>query len=191
MRYDKGHKETTHRRIVEVAAQSFRKQGLDGIGVADLMGKAGLSHGGFYAHFSSKDDLVREALHESFKISRARWRQREKDGEPLEAFIRFYLRPEHRDRPEKGCAAACLVGEVARQSRATREVFTANLTETLRHIEAGLPQRGSQARRRKTALAIFATVMGALQLARATSDPEQSDEMLEAGIEAARKLARG
>ena len=192
MRYDKGHKETTRRRIVEVAAQSFRKQGIDGIGVADLMEKAGLSHGGFYAHFSSKDALVREALAESFERGRARWRQREeKEGDQIEGLIRHYLRPEHRDQPEKGCAAACLAPEVARQSKATREVFTANLAETLAHIQARLPECGSPAQRRQTAIAIFATMMGALQLARTTSDPEQSDEMLEAGIEAACKLARG
>jgi len=189
MRYEKGRKESTRRRIIEVAAHSYRKQGLAGIGVADLMGEAGLSHGGFYSHFSSKDDLIREALTESFQRGQARWRQKLQEGGGVESLIRSYLRTEHRDHPENGCAGACLAGELARQPQATREVFTASLTETLALLEAGLPPGGSRPARRKKAMAIFATMMGALQLARATSDPKQSDDMLEAGIEAACALA--
>ena len=104
MRYDKNHKADTHKRVVEAAARRFRKDGIEATGVVDLMADAGLTHGGFYAHFTSKETLVREALAAASERSREHFgRQIEKaraEGiEPIEAVIRSYLTPAHRAGP--------------------------------------------------------------------------------------------
>src|SRR5215207_9759147 len=105
MRYEKGRKEQTRKRIVDVASARFRARGIEATGVAGLMADAGLTHGGFYAHFRSKDDLAREAIAEAHAQSRETWtkevqaaKERGEDG--LETIVRRYLRTAHRDRPE-------------------------------------------------------------------------------------------
>ncbi len=102
MRFDKGHKEQTRRRIVETAARRFRKEGVEAVGIAGLMADAGLTHGGFYAHFASKEELVRAALEEASDQGRERRCKLLEKGENLEALVRSYLRPVHRDTPELG-----------------------------------------------------------------------------------------
>jgi TetR/AcrR family transcriptional repressor of nem operon len=188
MRYEKGHKEITRRRIVETAAARFRKDGIDGVGLADLMAEAGLTHGGFYSHFSSKEDLVRAAMEEVSCGARERFAQRIAEG-GLETYIRSYLRTAHRDHPERGCVVATLASELARHPKATREAFTQNLAALTSSISSHLPNRFSQAQKRKTAVGIFATLVGAMQMARAVNDPLLSDEILEAGIASALALA--
>ncbi len=188
MRYDKGHKEITRKRIVEVAATEFRKSGIGGIGVADVMSRAGLTHGGFYSHFSSKEDLVQEALDEC--SSQSRLRRIAEQGGNLEEMIRCYLRPEHRDHPERGCPVATLVEEVTRHEKPTRACFAANIARLITLIESHLPVEKKGAARKKAAMAIFATLIGTLQLARLMKDAEISDEILQAGIEAACSLAK-
>jgi TetR/AcrR family transcriptional repressor of nem operon len=188
MRYEKGHKETTRRRILETASVRFRRDGIDGVGVADLMSEAGLTHGGFYSHFSSKEDLVRQAVEEASLRSQERFNRRIEEG-GLEAWIRNYMRSGHRDHPELGCVVAPLVSEIARHPKATRAAFTGILSEVLASIETHLSAVKSPARRR-TAIAIFATVMGSIQLARAVSDSGLSEEILEAGLASALALAR-
>ncbi|HSJ01853.1 MAG: TetR/AcrR family transcriptional regulator [Verrucomicrobium sp.] len=191
MRYDKGHKETTRRRIVETAAREFRLRGIGGIGIAELMQKAGLTHGGFYSHFGSKDELVVAALHEAFAQSRAHLPSAGVEG-GLEMLVRYYLSPAHRDCSDGGCAAAGLVGGMAQESEAAGEVFSSNLQVSLTLIAALLPDTFSAQSRQKTAAALFATLVGALQLARATvnADPAASQQILDAGIEGALTLAR-
>jgi len=184
MRYRKNHKENTHRRVVEVAAARFRKEGLDGVGVATLMGDAGLTHGGFYSHFVSKEALIEEVIEAGMDESFARIIETSKDG-GIEAFIRFYLRPSHREHPERGCPAAALGPEIARHSKATRSAFTRKLRRIVSHIDSLLPYPNAE-----TAQAIFATMVGALQLARTVTDPELSDQLLKAGQAAALILAR-
>ncbi len=188
MRYEKGHKETTRRRIVETAAARFRKDGIEGVGLADLMAEAGLTHGGFYSHFSSKEDLVKAAMEEAARTSRERFARRIEEG-GLEAWIRFYMRPEHRDHPEKGCAVAALASEIARHPNSSRAGFTGRLKEIIPDIASHLPTTQAAAARRKTAVGIFATMAGAVQMARAVNDPVLSDEILEAGIATALTLA--
>jgi TetR/AcrR family transcriptional repressor of nem operon len=185
MRYEKGHKEATRQKIVEVAAAEFRRNGIEGIGVADLMAKAGLTHGGFYSHFKSKEELVRAAMEEAAKKSR--FRKIAEEGGSLEEIVRTYLRPETRDAPERGCAIAALVSEIGRHSLETRKGLTASVERLLGIIETRLPE--GMANRRKTAIGIFSAMMGALQLARTVSDKKLSDNILEAGIEAALNLA--
>jgi AcrR family transcriptional regulator len=186
MRYEKGHKEATRQKIVEVAAAEFRRNGIEGIGVADLMAKAGLTHGGFYSHFKSKEELVRAALQEA--ASKSRVRKADEEGRNLEEIVRLYLRPEHRDAPERGCAFAALVAEIGRHGTETRKEVTASLERLLGILEKKLPE--GTPHRRKKAIGIFSTMLGALQLARTVSDKKLSDQIIEAGIESALNLAK-
>src|SRR5690349_21965901 len=113
-------------RIVEIAAQLFRERGFEGIGVADLMNEAGLTHGGFYGHFSSKEDLIAEASARAFEGSLAVWCSlaERSPGDPLSAIARVYLSGEHRDSPGAGCLLAALGPEVSRQGKAVRRAVT-------------------------------------------------------------------
>src|SRR6187402_2233120 len=122
MRYTPDHKEATHRRIVETAAERFRKEGLEAVGVASLMADAGLTHGGFYSHFPSKEALVGEALIAAMEATFTRLSQAGETG-GIQGLIEYYLRPTHRDRPERGCVAAALAGEIARQPSKIRTAF--------------------------------------------------------------------
>ncbi len=188
MRYDKGHKETTRQRILETAAARFRKDGIEGVGVADVMAEAGLTVGGFYSHFDSKEDLVREAMNVSSNGSRIRFDQRIEEG-GLEAWIRFYLSTGHRDHPEMGCSAAALGAELARHPKASRACFGENMIRVANAIETHLPKTIKPAERKKTAVGIFATLIGALQMARTVPDPEVSQQILDAGLACALSLA--
>lgn len=191
MRYDKGQKEATRNRIIEAAAMRFRRDGIEGVGVASLMGDIGLTQGGFYNHFASKEDLAREVLVEALATTRERLAAAgvaaAADG--LEPFVNFYLRAQHRDHPENGCAAAALAAEVARGPAATKAAFTAELRKTVTLISERLPKSMKPKQRRETAQAIFASMMGTLVLARAVDDAALSDELLAAGRRAALALA--
>jgi TetR/AcrR family transcriptional repressor of nem operon len=189
MRFDKGHKEQTRRRIVETAARRFRKEGVEAVGIAGLMADAGLTHGGFYAHFASKEELVRAALEEASDQGQARRDRLLEKGENLEALVRSYLRPVHRDTPELGCAAAALIAEIARHGPETRAAFAGRLGELLRQFEAVLPADMESEQKQRRAIGVFAAMLGALQMARAVTDPALSDKILESGIEAALALA--
>lgn len=190
MRYEKGHKDATRTRIVDVASKRFRKDGVEAVGVARLMADAGLTHGGFYAHFSSKEDLVGEAVRDALDDTRARLERvaRAKDG-GIEALVRTYMASQHRDRPDRGCAAAALASEIARHSHPTRRAFTERIEALLDLIADQFPG-GDHNMRRRAAVGIFSVMMGALQLARAVSDKNLSDQILESAIAAALALAR-
>ena len=167
-------------RILDVAGTLFREHGFDGIGVADIMKRAGLTHGGFYGHFASKDDLAAEIT--ARVLGREGWMQRlTRTANPSFAdVVRNYLSPRHRDDPGRGCLFAALGSDVVRQPRSVRRAFTEGLrvrVETLRRL---LPGGGSAAARRQKALATIAGLVGALTLARAVDDPKLSDEILEA-----------
>jgi TetR/AcrR family transcriptional regulator, transcriptional repressor for nem operon len=190
MRYEKGHKDATRTRIVEVASRRFRKEGVEAVGVAGLMADAGLTHGGFYSHFSSKEDLVGEAVRAAFDQTREKLEQiaLANDG-GIEALIRTYMDPQHRDRPERGCAAATLAPEIARHSQVTRKAFTRSVEALLDLIAAQLPAK-DELKRREAAIGIFSVMMGGLQLARTVSDKKLSNQILENAIDAALTLAR-
>jgi TetR/AcrR family transcriptional regulator, transcriptional repressor for nem operon len=184
MRYEKGHKDATRKRIVDVASKRFRKEGVEAVGLAGLMADAGLTHGGFYAHFKSKEDLVREAVTDAFTQSNARFECAARDDEDrFAAIVNGYLTPEHRDRPDLGCVAAALVSEIARHTEPTRQAFTSQLNSLIDLVEAQLPSGPPD--RRKCATAIVALMMGSLQLARAETDVTRSAEILASGAEAA------
>lgn len=181
MRYKEDHKQNTHRRVVEIASARFRKRGIHAVGVAKLMGDAGLTHGGFYSHFRSKEALAAEAVGHAMDVNQRSLTE----TADLASFIRAYLRPAHRDAPEAGCAAAALAAEIARHPMSTRRTFTKKLRGLLQEIEARLPSPDAG-----VAQALFATLVGTIQLARAVSDPALSDEILGAGETAALRLCQ-
>ena len=191
MRYPTVHKEESRRKIVEVASREFRRNGIDGIGVADVMKGAGLTVGAFYGHFESKEALVREVVAEAFEASL--FVRLKKDGKGLEAMIRAYLSPQHRDRLAVGggCMAAAMIEELARHPAETRAIFTENIEQIFSLLEEQLPATIKGVARRKTATVLFGTLMGTLQLSRATGDPKLSAQILEAGVGAALALVQG
>ena len=148
------------------------------------MGDAGLTNGAFYPHFQSKAELVRESLVAAMEIQSQELQQALAAGGP-EMGIAAYLSAEHRDNPGTGCASAALLPELARQPPETREVYTERLLVLVRQLSAALPQARNP---EGAALGVFATLIGALQLARAVAGTELSDRFLAAGADAARRL---
>ncbi len=187
MRYSKGHKQTTRQRIVEAAGRRLKQDGIDGAGVATLMSDAGLTNGAFYAHFESKEDLVANVLADQLRAQRQSFDAQPPDRAGLEAFIRSYLAPEHRDQCAEGCPSAALLDEIGRRPDATRQVFTDELMGVIGDIASRLDPAHAEAAR-TDALAIFGLMVGTLQLARALTDRDLSDQLLARGIEAALKL---
>lgn len=188
MRYDKGHKDETRRHILDVASAQFRESGIAAVGLAGIMSEAGLTNGAFYSHFASKEDLVREVLMDALNRREERHRANLENGVALETVIRDYLSTRHRDRAATGCPTAALVGEIARHPKATRDAFTGKVSDIITLMAEQIRQGSAQERRRK-AITIHATMVGALQLARAVNDRDLSEEILDNAVEAAVALA--
>ena len=187
MRYSREHKLETHARIVKKASVRLREKGAHGIGVADLMKDAGLTHGGFYAHFDSREALVIEAFGYAMERSTERWRKLAEQTQPdkrLAAIVESYLTPAHRDDPGHGCAVPTLGAEIARESPKTRRAFAAKLEQMIDMLAAQIPDASRKAAR-KQAMAVIATMMGTVVLARVAGSGEFSEEILGAGREAA------
>lgn len=183
MRYSKEHKQETHARIVKKASVKLREKGAHGIGVADLMKDAGLTHGGFYAHFPSREALVIEAFGYAMDRSTDRWRKMAEQTEPdrrLAAIVESYLTPLHRNDPGHGCAVPALAVEIAREGPKTRKAFAAKLERMIDMLAEQIPGRSRKVARRQ-AMASLATMMGTLILARASGNDDVSDEILSAG----------
>ncbi len=174
MGYSKSEKVETHTRIVSVAAKRFRELGLEGIGVADVMKQAGVTVGGFYKHFHSRDELVVEALATAF-LDLDRW---EEHTETLTKALENYLSEEHRDSPGSGCALGALLGDMSRASRSAKAVYTARLKRTLAYSTGLVPPNGNSDRRARAILTISA-MLGAINLSRAVSDANLSREILQ------------
>jgi TetR/AcrR family transcriptional repressor of nem operon len=186
MRYSKQHKQETHARIVKKASVRLREKGAHGIGVADLMKDAGLTHGGFYAHFDSREALVIEAFADAMDRSTDRWRKLAEQTPPekrLAFIVESYLTPVHRDDPGHGCAIPALSAEIARESPKTRKAFAARLEQMIDMIAEQMPDLPRKTAR-KQAMASLATMMGTLVLARVAGNGEFSDDILGAGREA-------
>jgi TetR/AcrR family transcriptional repressor of nem operon len=168
-------------RVVDVAAKLFRERGYGGIGVADLMKAAGLTHGGFYGNFASKEDLMAEACTQAVNDSLAVWEARAASNPqaPLQSISAAYLSPEHRDAPGTGCAVAALGPELARLGAPARLALTDGVRAQIAKIEGLLPD-GTESERRQAAQAMLASMVGAIVLARAVNDTDLSDEILEA-----------
>jgi TetR/AcrR family transcriptional repressor of nem operon len=186
MRYSKEHKLETHARIVKKASVRLREKGAHGIGVADLMKDAGLTHGGFYAHFDSREALVVEAFSYAMDRSIERWRKLAEQSLPekrLATIVESYLTPLHRDDPGRGCAVPALGAEIARESPKTRKAFAAKLEQMIDIITVQIPDIPRKTAR-KQAMASLATMLGTMVLARAAGNGEFSDEILAAGRDA-------
>ena len=186
MRYSREHKLETHARIVKRASVRLREKGAHGIGVADLMKDAGLTHGGFYAHFDSREALVIEAFTHAMDRSTERWRKLAEQTSPeqrIAAIVDSYLTPMHRDDPGHGCEIPTLGAEIARESPRTRKAFAAKLEQMIDAIAAQIPDLPRKAAR-KQATAAIATMMGTLVMARVAGNGEFSEEILSSGREA-------
>jgi TetR/AcrR family transcriptional regulator, transcriptional repressor for nem operon len=172
MGYSKSDKAETHTRIVRVAAKRFRERGLEGIGVSDVMKEAGVTVGGFYKHFGSRDELVVEALAAAFKDLDV-WEEHTADMAQL---LQNYLTETHRDAPGTGCAMGALLGDMTRGSKSARALYTERVKRSLAFASALLSSQRSDKRRR--ALLILSALLGALNLSRAVSEPDLSREIL-------------
>jgi TetR/AcrR family transcriptional repressor of nem operon len=170
-----------HERVLEMATRMFRERGIDGIGVADLMKAAGLTHGGFYGHFKSKEDLVAQACGRAVSRMRKRWIDLvdHATGDPLEALADTYLTPKHRDNAGRGCTMAAIGSEIARQGSAVRRSVTDELRPFLDYL-SGIVDGGSSTLRRQKALATYASMVGALVVSRSVDDIDLSNEVLAA-----------
>lgn len=185
MRYEKGRKDASRRRIMAAAAQRFRRDGIAASGLADIMSDAGLTNGAFYPHFPSKAALVRDSVGAALEDQSNRLRGI-LAASGLEGLIEAYLSPEHRDDPGKGCAAAALLPELARQPLQTRRLCAERLLSVVRDMVKALPSRTQD--REDVALGLYALLIGTLQLARTVKGTPSSDHVLAAGAKAARSL---
>jgi TetR/AcrR family transcriptional repressor of nem operon len=175
-------KVASHQRIVEITATRLRVDGLSRPAIGELMKEAGLTHGGFYRHFGSRDELVDESIVRALwdgarRIADAAGAERDSGGDPLAGLIAAYLSPEHRDDLAGSCAVATLGADVARASDRTRSAYGDQVRSYLRVIEGLLDEPDPAARRRRAVLTLSALV-GAVIMARAVSDPELSGELL-------------
>ena len=184
MRYGKDHKEATRQRIVEAAGRRFKEDGIDSAGVAAVMSDAGLTNGAFYGHFTSKEDLVANVLADQLRNQRHSFDAYAPDRTGLEAFVRSYLSPQHRDHCADGCPSAALLDEIARRPAATRQVFTDELMAVIDDIASRIDPKDAEAAR-TDALTIFGMMIGTLQLARTLTDRDLSDRLLARGVETA------
>src|ERR1700709_834786 len=185
-------KAATHARIVDAAARAIRSRGYAGVGVADVMKDAGLTHGGFYAHFDSREALVIEAFSYAMDRSTDRWRKLAEQTPPdkrLAAIVDSYLTPVHRDDPGHGCAIPALSAEIARESPKTRKAFASRLEQMIDMIAAQIPDVPRKVAR-KQAMSSLAAMMGTLVLARVAGSGEFSDDILGAGRDALLDVAK-
>jgi AcrR family transcriptional regulator len=187
MRYGKDQKQATRQRIVEAAGRRFKQDGIDGAGVAVVMSDAGLTNGAFYGHFSSKEDLVANVLADQLRAQRHSFDAQASDRAGLEAFVRSYLSPQHRDQCADGCPSAALLDEIARRPAATRQVFSDELMGVIDDIASRLDPTDVKVAR-TDALTLFGLMVGTLQLARALTDRDLSDQLLAQGVDTALKL---
>ncbi len=181
MRYDAEHKARTRDRVLGEAVRAIRLEGPGQLGVADVMQRAGLTHGGFYAHFESRDDLVLAAVERMFADVQGAF-ERVTEGLPppeaLRTYVRFYLSRGHRDGRDTGCPLPLLSGDLPRMGEPARRRFqegVARLTRRLRVLLDQLDRPDAE----RLAGSVLAEMIGALSLSRAVSDPQQSDAILQ------------
>lgn len=181
MKVSKEQAAASRERILDAGTRLFRERGFDGIGVADLMQEAGLTHGGFYGHFASKEELMARACERALGKSAAKWEALcTRDGDrALAALADSYLSTRHRDNPGAGCIVTSVGGEATRHGPAVRRAFTDGVRSLLDVLARVVPGRTRAARRDK-ALATFAGMVGAIVLARAVDDTDLSADILRA-----------
>jgi len=180
MRYDEEHKQRTREKVLSAAARTIRAEGPDRVGVAAIMAEAGLTHGGFYAHFGSKDELVTEAIRQMFADAgerRKKWVEGKPPREGLRDYIKFYLSRSHRDGRGEGCPLTALATDLPRLPEPARQVFgkgvarmTASMADLLRAIDWPDAENAASG--------LVSEMVGAVSLARSVADGEQSDRIL-------------
>ncbi|MHA5498415.1 TetR/AcrR family transcriptional regulator [Pseudomonas aeruginosa] len=173
MGHSQASKQATHDRIVSIAAERFCELGIDGLSIADLMKEAGLTHGGFYKHFESRDQLVAEALDAAFQRSDDPGRTHKASFDTL---VSEYLSLEHRDSVGTGCAVGALVSDMGRIEGEAQELYTRKLKANIKGISALLGS--AEGAKRAEAIVVFSAMVGALGLSRAVADDELSQEIL-------------
>ena len=181
VRYGKEHKQATRRRIIQTAGRRFKRDGIDGSGIATLMADAGLTNGAFYAHFPSKDDLVATAVADQLREQRESLSAVAPGRAGVEQYVRDYLSVQHRDNPDDGCPSAALLDEIGRCTDATKQAYTDGVLAMIDDVAARLTPDDPQSARVKT-LSVFAMMVGTLQLSRALADRHLADAILAQGI---------
>jgi TetR/AcrR family transcriptional repressor of nem operon len=188
MRVSRVQAEQNRQTVIEVASRLFREHGFGGIGLKDLMKTAGLTQGGFYKQFSSKEDLAIQASQLAFESTRVRWSTAGTgSSQPsLESLTRYYLSPEHRDEVGEGCPMVALGADAARQGPDIKKQFEEGLLDRLEMLDAVVTGATAEERRKKC-LALLATMTGAVLISRAVGDDALSCEILEAAADQALK----
>jgi AcrR family transcriptional regulator len=182
VKYTKEHKQETRQRIITTAGRRFKRDGIDGSGVATLMKDAGLTNGAFYAHFASKDSLVAITIADQLHTLHANIVALAEPGRAgLEQIMRWYLSAQHRDSRDDGCPNAALLDEIGRCGEATRQAYTDGVLVVIDGLAARMsPEDPSSARVK--ALSLLGLMAGTLQLSRALTDKQISDDLLEQGL---------
>lgn len=182
VRYKKEHKQETRQRIIATAGRRLKCDGIDGSGVATLMKDAGLTNGAFYRHFESKDNLVAEAITDQLHALHANIVEQAEPGRAgLEQIVRWYLSAEHRDNPGDGCPSAALLDEIARSAEETRQAYTEGVLVVIDGLATRMAPDEPRSARVK-ALGLLGLMAGTLQLSRALTDRQLSDDLLEQGV---------
>ncbi|WP_296183232.1 TetR/AcrR family transcriptional regulator [Pseudomonas sp. UBA1879] len=175
MRYAEDHKAQTHQRILHEAASRFRRDGIGATGLQPLMKALGLTHGGFYAHFKSKDDLVEKALRCAVdQLNESRAAKLAGDNSAA-AFIDMYLAPEHRTQPEQGCPLTTMSSELGQRGQPS-EITDELINRMLSTLQAGMP---SDQENTDKSVMIMAGLVGAMVLARSAKDPQLAERILQ------------
>jgi TetR/AcrR family transcriptional repressor of nem operon len=181
MRYEPDYKAKTRQKVLAEAASTLRAEGVQGMGVAHVMAKAGLTHGAFYAHFASKEALIDETISQMIVEARGKFDAVAKDlgpGEALRAYVQFYLSPRHRDNTLTSCPLPWIAGEIPRLGESARQRYgasVAGLSEMLALRLRALQREDADA----VAGSVVAELVGALALSRAVADPVQSNQILD------------
>jgi TetR/AcrR family transcriptional regulator, transcriptional repressor for nem operon len=182
MRHSKAEKAKTHKHIVDIASKRFREEGLAGIGIADLMKEAGLTVGGFYKHFKSRDALVAEALSSALELWKRRVDAAASGGPPVtyESLVNDYLSETHRNHPGTGCPVGALAGDIARSDKRTRALVTPQIRDNIELLTALIRDTNEKDRgaARSHAVLTYCALVGAIGVARAVSDEQLSREIL-------------
>jgi TetR/AcrR family transcriptional repressor of nem operon len=178
-------KETTEQnreRVIDTAATLFRERGIDGVGIADLMGAAGLTHGGFYRQFKSKDDLVVQAVKRAYEGMSADLRQRleASDEAPLVTLVRHYVSDFHRDEPGRGCSLVALASDAARSDDPELRSFFGDIVGNYIALLTNLVPEGDPAEKRSAAIAVLSEMVGSVVLSRVVPDAALSGEIITA-----------
>lgn len=181
MRYSESHRDETHTRILKIAGRALRAKGPDGVAVAEVMREAGLTHGGFYAHFKSKDALLAEALAGVFAASKKKFLAAVEGLPPkaaLAAYVDFYVSTRHRDKRESGCPVTALNSDMPRQSKEVREVFGAGVASLVLGVRTLIENAGIDGDSEALAASVISAMAGAVAVSRAVEDRQLADEML-------------